>query len=101
MVQNISFGYFERPVFYLNHFFKTRYDADGEPTKGDFQAGVTSQEEEKFAIRVDDFHLHVQQMKQQDYFGFREEFLLLPDGQKFPCTVAQHTVNRVRGEFLL
>jgi len=74
-------------------------DIDGEPTKGDFQAGVTSQEEEKFAIRVDDFHLHVQQMKQQDYFGFREEFLLLPDGQKFPCTVAQHTVNRRRNRY--
>jgi len=90
-----SNGEMEFSTFRRNQIKKT------EPTKGDFEAMMSEErsEEEKFAIRVDDFHLHVQQMKQQDYFGFREEFLLFPDGQKFPCSVAQHTVNRRRNRY--
>ena len=50
---------------------------------------------ERYAVRVDDFHVHVSQMKASNYYGFREEFGIFPDGGTAPWTVGENAQNRV------
>ena len=47
-------------------------------------------------MRVDDFHVHVSQMKASGGYGFRDEFSAFPDGPTAPWTVAASTLNKVR-----
>lgn len=61
--------------------------------------GVGGGSDEKFAIRVDDFHLHVSQMKSADGYGFREEFALFPDGPTAAWNVAQASINKKKNRY--
>lgn len=58
-------------------------------------SSVGDAENEKFAIRVNDFHLHVSQMKSADGYGFREEFSLFPEGPTASWNVALSSINKV------
>ena len=51
--------------------------------------------DERFAVRVDDFHVHVSQMKASGGYGFRDEYSTFPDGPNAPWTVAQNPINKV------
>uniref|UniRef100_H2Y4X8 protein-tyrosine-phosphatase n=1 Tax=Ciona savignyi TaxID=51511 RepID=H2Y4X8_CIOSA len=55
--------------------------------------------DERFALRVDDFHVHVSQMKATGGYGFREEFASFPDGPTAPWTVAEMPQNRVKNRY--
>ena len=55
----------------------------------------TSSNDERFAVRVDDFHLHVEQMKATGGYGFRDEFSAFPDRPSALWDVASRDENRV------
>ena len=57
---------------------------------------TTLRNNERYAVRVDDFHVHVSQMKQSDCYGFREEFSIFADGATAPWTVGENAQNKVR-----
>ncbi|CAK8689546.1 receptor-type tyrosine-protein phosphatase kappa-like isoform X2 [Clavelina lepadiformis] len=55
--------------------------------------------DERFAVRVDDFHVHVSQMKATGGYGFREEFAAFPDGPSAAWTVADNPQNRGKNRY--
>uniref|UniRef100_F7AJJ9 protein-tyrosine-phosphatase n=1 Tax=Ciona intestinalis TaxID=7719 RepID=F7AJJ9_CIOIN len=55
--------------------------------------------DERFAVRVDDFHVHVSQMKATGGYGFREEFSTFVDGPAAPWTVAEKPQNRIKNRY--
>jgi len=62
-------------------------------------SSVGDAENEKFAIRVNDFHLHVSQMKSADGYGFREEFSLFPEGPTASWNVALSSINKKKNRY--
>lgn len=62
---------------------------------GAYASPTTPIADDRLALRVDDFHIHVNQMKQQNCSGFNEEFLSFHEGQTAPWEVGKRDENRV------
>nr|CAB3265301.1 receptor-type tyrosine-protein phosphatase kappa [Phallusia mammillata] len=85
-------------VGYEAHGFHQLYVMEkGSENGGTGYGGASS--DERFAVRVDDFHVHVSQMKATGGYGFREEFAALPDGQTAPWTIAENPQNRTKNRY--
>lgn len=79
-------------------------DASGTRVSGTFRSGSTPMVEDRPVLRVDDFHIHVNDMKRQNNFGFHEEFSTFREGQTAPWDVGkreQNKVNNLRNRMIM
>lgn len=67
---------------------------DHAPLMSDF-ASRNNEPPQNCAVRVDDFHIHVSQMRQSNNYGFIEEFGSLKEGPTNTWEVAKREENRV------